>query len=90
MKLRVRALGFALGILFGLIFFAAILYSASYGTGVTYAQFKPIMGLWLSRSFWGALAGFLWGFIYGFVAGALVAWLYNLFHKILYKSVAAS
>ena len=39
-----------------------------------------------SYSWGGAVIGLIWGFFYGFIAGVLIAWLYDLFCKIFYKS----
>jgi hypothetical protein len=45
-----------------------------------------LFGFWVSRSFPGAILAFVWGFVFGFVGGALIAWLYNFFHRLVYKS----
>ncbi len=90
MKLRIRAFGLALGIVVGLGFFVAILFSLWHGQGVTFSQIKPVLGLWVSRSIGGAIIGLVWGFVYGFIAGGLLAWLYNFFHKMLYRSAPTS
>jgi hypothetical protein len=89
MTLRIRALGLALGVIVGLGFFIAILFSLLFGTGVTFRQIHSVFGLWVDRSALGAFIGFAWGFIYGFIFGGLIAWLYNFFHRILYKPTTA-
>jgi hypothetical protein len=86
MKLRARALGLALGIVVGLAFFVAIMSSLLFGSGATLRQFQYLLGLGASRSILGAIIGFVWGLVYGFIGGSLIAWLYNFFHRLLYKS----
>ena len=88
MKLRARAFGSALGVVIGLGYFVAILYSTFFGHGGTFAQIHSIFGYWVSRTVLGAFIGLIWGFIYGFVVGGLVAWLYNQFCRAFYKADA--
>jgi hypothetical protein len=90
MRLRIRAFGLAFGIVVGLGFFVVTLYSLAFGTGASLALFGHMFIAGFSRSVIGAFVGLIWGFVYGFIAGALVAWFYNLFHKVLYKSAAAN
>ena len=85
MRLRVRALGMAVGIVWGLGVLVATLCVIWLGqpTGVALMkQFYPGH----DATYLGALVGLIWGFVYGFVAGALIAWLYNQFHKAFYKA----
>ena len=90
MKLRSRALGLALGVVVGLAYFVAILISLFLGGGITFGHIQPLFGFWVSRSIPGAILGCVWGFVFGFISGALVAWLYNFFHRHLYKSAPAN
>ena len=85
MKLRGRALGLAFGIIAGLACFSATLLSEWFGSGFTLSLLKVVMPGY-SVSYAGAFVGLLWGFVYGFVEGSLIAWLYNQFCKVLYKS----
>jgi hypothetical protein len=85
MKLRARAFGIAVGILGGIALFLATFASLSWGTGEILNKLAVVMPGY-ARSAGGAFLGILWGFVYGFVGGALVAWLYNQFCKVLYKS----
>jgi len=88
MRLRVRALGLAVGIVWGLGVLVTTLCLIWFGqpTGVALMkQFYP----GYDATYLGQLVGFIWGFVDGFVAGALIAWLYNTFHKAFYKAEAA-
>jgi len=85
MKLRVRALGLAIGIVWGVGVFAATLLSLQIGKGETIGTLSVIL-IGYTVSVGGAFLGLLWGIIYGFVCGALIALLYNIFHKMVYKS----
>jgi hypothetical protein len=85
MNLRKRALGLTLGVIWGLAVFVATWWAAIQGRGKTldllsgyYPGFRV--------SFGGAVIGLIWGFVSGFIAGVLIAWLYNLFSNMLYKS----
>ena len=90
MRLRIRALGLTLGTFVGVVFLLAVLYSSFIGQGITYNQIRPIFGLMVTRTVIGAFIALFWGFLYGFITGAVVAWLYNFFHKVLYKSTPAN
>jgi len=85
MKLRVRAFGLAVGIVCGLVLFAATLLDLARGAGKTLVLLNAF--IWgYSISFGGAILGFIWILVYGFIWGASIAWLYNILHKALYKS----
>jgi hypothetical protein len=78
MELNRKALGLAIGILWGFGLFFATLW-------VTWAQGGDHLSL-LSRfyigyriSYLGAFIGLIYGFIDGFIGGWLLAWLYNRF-----------
>ena len=85
MKLRIRAMGSAVGVVFGLAVFLATLYSLWFGGGTVIGTLAHILP-GFQRSYGGAFLGLFEGIIWGFVGGALVAWFYNSFHKVLYKS----
>jgi fructose-specific phosphotransferase system IIC component len=87
MRLRVRALGLAVGIVWGLGVLVATLWLIWFGQ-VTGVPLMKKFYLGYDETYLGALVGFIWGFIDGFVAGALIAWLYNKFHKAFYKTEA--
>ena len=80
MKLDKRALGMALGIVWGLTIFVATLWASTQGTGNTLIKLNAIyMGYGIS--FWGAVIGLIWGFINGYIWGWLLAKFYNNFTK---------
>ncbi len=85
MKLRVGALGLAHGIMWGVGVFVATLLSIQFGRGETIRTLSFIFPGY-DWNIGGAFLGLLWGFVDGFVVGALIAWLYNTFCKMLYKS----
>ena len=89
MKLRVRALGMALGIAWGLCVLLSTLWLIWLGNGAEIVALKYLYPGY-TTTYLGALVGFIWGFVDGFIGGALVAWLYNWFHKVFYKSQATS
>jgi hypothetical protein len=85
MKLRVRAFGLAVGVVCGLGIFAATLIDAARGAGRTLGLLNAF--IWgYEITFVGAILGFIWAFVYGFIGGALIAWLYNIFYKAMYKA----
>ncbi len=85
MKLRVRALGLAVGIVWGLGIFAATICDAVRGKGRTLDTLNSFC-LGYNISFGGAFVGLIWGLVYGFICGALIALLYNRLGETLYKS----
>lgn len=88
MKLRARALGLAVGIVWGLGIFVATIWSASLGGGRTLGLLSAYY-YGYSVGFGGAIVGLIWGFINGFIFGSAVAWLYNKFHNVIYKTDAS-
>ncbi len=85
MNLRKRALGLSLGVVWGLAVFLVTILSTMRGMGQT----LPVLSgyyLGYSVSYLGAFVGLVWGFVHGFVGGVLIAWFYDLFCKVLYKS----
>ncbi len=85
MKLRVRALGLAVGIVWGMGIFVATLWSSLLGGGKTLVLLSAYY-YGYTVDFGGAFVGLLWGFVNGAVFGLAVGWLYNNFHKMLYSS----
>jgi hypothetical protein len=85
MKIRVRALALAVGIVGGLGMFVLTLWDVARGVGHTLTLFNSFF-YGYNISVGGAFVGLFWGFIYGFISGALIAWMYNMFDKTLYKS----
>jgi hypothetical protein len=85
MNLRKRALGLSLGAVWGLVVFVWTISATMRGTGRTLALLNGYY-LGFTVSYLGALIGLVWGFASGFVVGVLIAWWYDFFCKILYKS----
>ena len=86
MKLRVRALGLTFGVCLGLGIFVATIWAVIQGRGKTLEMLAGYCFGLYAASIDGAFLGLIWGLVYGFIAGAMIAWLYNTFSKVLYKS----
>jgi hypothetical protein len=87
MNLRKRALGLTLGIVWGLVVFIATIIAMVLGRGDTLVLIKGYYP-GFAISYAGAAIGLFWGFVNGFVGGVIIAWLYDLFCKVLYKTEA--
>lgn len=89
MELRKRALGIAVGLVWGLtIMLATWWLLLNNATGETISKLSKIY-LGYSYTWGGAVIGLLWGFVDGFIGGFLIAWIYNLVNKSLSKAKAA-
>ena len=88
MKLRARAFGLAIGIVWGITVFVATLWDGSVGKGQTMSLLS-VFYYGYRVSFGGAVVGLIWGIVSGFLLGAAAAWLYNRLHKAIYKSDAS-
>jgi hypothetical protein len=86
MKMRKRALGMSLGIVWGVFIFWVTLWAAARGHGHTLSLLKGYY-LGYSVSYVGAMAGLGWGFVHGFIGGVLIAFFYNFFSRVFYGSV---
>ena len=84
MELRKRALGMALGVVWGGSVFIATIWAIARGHGDTLIILKSYY-LGYSVTYSGAFVGLVWGFVNGFIGGVLIAWLYDLLCKVLYK-----
>lgn len=85
MELRVRAFGLAVGLIFGLIVLLGTWWLIILGGAGDIFSKISYFCFGYSFSWGGAVIGFIWIFVYGFIGGALLAWLYNMFYKMLYK-----
>jgi len=86
MELRKRALGMALGIIWGLAILLGTWWLLLWDSpGEIFSKLASFY-IGYSYSWGGAVIGLIWGFVYGFIAGVLIAWLYGVFCKIFYKS----
>ncbi|MDP2363594.1 MAG: hypothetical protein Q8M94_07475 [Ignavibacteria bacterium] len=72
MDLKKRAFGLALGTMLGLFFLIGIWW---------FIIFDSQGGLFSE------LPAFFWGYVYGFFFGVFLAWLYNLFGRIIYRFI---
>ena len=86
MELRKRALGMALGLVWGLAIMFGTWWALIWGFKGELISKLSQFYIGYSYSWGGAVIGFIWGFVDGFIAGVLIAWLYDLFCKIFYKS----
>ena len=86
MELRKRALGMALGLVWGLAIMLGTWWLLIFGYKGELISKLSQFYIGYCYSWGGALIGFLWGFAWGFIAGVLIAWFYDLFCKIFYKS----
>ncbi len=84
MELRKRALGTALGIVWGVSIFLVTIWAVARGHGQTFSQLGGYY-LGYSVTYVGAVIGLIWGFIHGFIVGVLIAWLYDFFCRVFYK-----
>ena len=86
MELRKRALGMALGLVWGLaIMFGTWWLLIGGYKGELISKLSQFY-IGYSYSWGGAVIGFIWGFVDGFIAGVLIAWLYGVFSKMIYKN----
>ena len=89
MNLRKRALGLSLGVVWGFAVFLGTIWAILQGRGTTVGLLMHYYP-GFTVSYLGAVVGLVWGFIYGFAGGVLIAWFYDLFCKMLYKSEAST
>jgi len=80
MKLKVLALGLALGIVWGVGIFLITLLTVLKGGGMHLALLSAVY-FGYKVSWLGSIIGLCWGFVNGLVVGIVVAWIYNLFVK---------
>ncbi|UCD37454.1 MAG: bacteriophage holin [Fidelibacterota bacterium] len=79
MKLNVKALGLACGLVWGLAIFLLTYWFLFFGyEGETLSRLGNLY-LGYSVTWYGGFVGLIWGFVDGLIGGALLAWLYNGF-----------
>ena len=85
MELRKRALGMALGLVWGLTIMLSTwwLLIGGYRGDIISKLSQFYIGY--SYSWGGAVIGFVWGFVDGFIGGVVIAWLYNFISIKIYK-----
>ncbi len=79
MKLNVRALGLAGGIVWGSVIFLLTWWVLLLGYDGTLLSQLANVYLGYSVTWYGAFIGLLWAFADGFICCAALAWLYNRF-----------
>ena len=84
MDLRRRAFGLALGTMLGLSVFTGTCWLLIIDSQGNF--FSKLSSFFFGYSFtWlGAFVGLFWGFVYGFLFGVLLAWIYNIYSRIIY------
>lgn len=87
MKLRIRALAIAGGIVWGLYVFLTTLWLIWFREGASIPLFVYLYPGY-ATTYLGACIGLGWGFVDGALCGASMAWLYNWFQQVFYKSEA--
>ena len=80
-KLDVKALGLALGILWGACTFILGLLAIFFGWGNGLVDAMSSFYIGYKATFLGSLIGAAWGFVDAGIGGVLIAWLYNKFAK---------
>ncbi|GIK59802.1 MAG: hypothetical protein HND39_03360 [Ignavibacteriota bacterium] len=86
MQLRKRAFGLAVGLFWGLLILLGTWFLLLRGSpGEVFSKASSFY-IGYSYSFGGAIIGFIYGFVTGFIAGIFIAWLYEVFCKMLYKT----
>ncbi|MFI5236428.1 MAG: hypothetical protein ACHQLA_00650 [Ignavibacteriales bacterium] len=89
MELRKRAFGMAIGLVCGLfVLLGTWVLLLGNAPGGVFSKIENFC-FGYTYSWGGAFIGFFWCFVYGFFAGVLVAWFYEVFSKMLYKTGSA-
>jgi len=79
MKLNVKALALAAGIVWGLAIFLLTYWFLIFGyPGDSLSKLANVY-FGYSVTWYGGFVGLIWGFVDGLIGGALLAWLYNRF-----------
>ena len=89
MELKKRAFGLAIGLFWGLVMLLGTWILLLRGSPGEIFSKASSFYIGYSYSWDGAIIGFIWGFVTGFIAGVFIAWLYDVFCKMLYKEKLA-
>ena len=86
MDLKRRAFGLAFGTMLGLFVFMGTCWLLIIDPESDF--FSNFSSFFFGYSFsWpGAFVGLFWGFVYGFFFGVFLAWLYNIFSRVIYST----
>jgi len=84
MKLRRRALGLSLGVIFGLtVLIGTWWLMLARSDAIIFSKLSTFF-FGYSLTVLGSFIGLFWGFVYGFGIGFLLAWFYNSFCSMIY------
>ena len=86
MDLRRRAFGLALGTMLGLSVLIGTWWLLIIDSQDDFFSKVPSFFWGYSFTWFGAFVGFFWGFIYGFFFGVFLAWLYNIYSRLIYNA----
>jgi len=78
MKLNIKALAIAAGLLWGAMTFLFGIWASFYTPAAHVVGFAGNFYLGYEAGFLGAVIGLVWGFADGAIGGLILAWLYNL------------
>lgn len=79
MKLNVKALGAAAGLVWGACAFIFGLWAGFYAPAADVVAFMGQFYLGYDAGFVGAIIGLVWGFFDAGIGAVILAWLYNIF-----------
>ncbi len=85
MEIRKRALGIAIGFVWGLAMLLGTWWILIFGARGDIFSKASVFYLGYELSWFGGIIGLLWGFVYGFVAGFIIALVYNFVNKFISK-----
>ncbi len=85
MEIRKRALGIAIGFVWGLAMLLGTWWILIFGARGDIFSKASVFYRGYELSWFGGIIGLLWGFVYGFVAGFIIAWVYNFVNKFISK-----
>jgi len=76
-KLDVKAFGFALGLVWGILSFLLGVVDTLYFWGNTWGKMMAQVYLGYNPTILGSIIGAIWGFVYASILGFAIAWMYN-------------
>lgn len=81
MKLKVKALGLTLGIIWGSSLFIMGIVAMFFNYGCGFVSALGSLYLGYEATILGSIIGAIWGFIDAGIGGVIIAWLYNKLAK---------
>jgi hypothetical protein len=76
-KLDIKAFGFALGLVWGILSFLLGVVDTLYFWGNTWGKMMALVYLGYNPTILGSIIGAIWGFVYASILGFAIAWMYN-------------